>query len=313
VETYRIMTVGGIGDVLLLTPALRALKQAHPSCVVKVYAISPAHYDVLRHNPHINSLKLVRRGRTLQWLRSSPIDFACLWLNRLPGARFRLRPIENSGYARLCPSLLANRHATEIIGEKLGVKVTDRRLEVYLTATEENKARDIVQRYRNPVALHITSSCSENQNWPLDKWNDLVKRNPQYDFIQLGLSDEKRVEGALDLRSKLGIRESVAVLKHVRGFVGVVSSLAHASNAVGTPSVVLFGASTPSVWGHANHEIVTKRLRCSPCIDMLAGVKCPYGAPCMSDISVEEVEAAIEKQFGSGSGKVSAAYLSLRA
>jgi ADP-heptose:LPS heptosyltransferase len=296
-RTIRILAVGGIGDVLMLTPALRALKQANPRAFVKVFCLGRPQYEVLLFNPHVDRVKLVSGGAAVAWLRAAPLDFARLCLDHLTEPDTAERHFSTSNYGVFHPSILRGRHATEIIGETIGVKVTDRTIEVHLTETEEEKAKAIVRGYKYPVALHITSDCSENQNWALEKWRKLVLRNSRYNFIQLGLPNESRVEGALDLRGHLSIRESIAVLKHSRGFVGVVSALSQAANAVATPSVVLFGPSTPEVWSHSNHAVVTKRLRCSPCIDDTIGFQCPYGAPCMSDISVEEVEYALRKQL----------------
>jgi hypothetical protein len=80
----------------------------------------------------------------------------------------------------------------------------------------------------------------------------------------------------VDLRGETSVRESVALLRHALAFVGVVSFLAHATNATGTPAVVLFGPSAPNVWAHPNQMVINKSLRCAPCIDTLAGHPCPY-------------------------------------
>src|SRR5215813_13411439 len=44
-RTYRIITRGGIGDVLLMTPAIRALKQLYPDSKVCIYCIAKSHRD----------------------------------------------------------------------------------------------------------------------------------------------------------------------------------------------------------------------------------------------------------------------------
>jgi ADP-heptose:LPS heptosyltransferase len=89
------------------------------------------------------------------------------------------------------------------------------------------------------------------------------------------------------------------LLRHVLAFVGVVSFLAHATNATGTPAVVLFGPSAPNVWAHRNQLVINKSVRCALCIDTLAGHPCPYGAPCLGDISVAEVGEALRAQLTS--------------
>jgi hypothetical protein len=48
-----------------------------------------------------------------------------------------------------------------------------------------------------------------------------------------------------------------------------------------------------------NQMVINKSLRCAPCIDTLAGHPCPYGAPCLCDISVAEVGEALRAQLTS--------------
>jgi ADP-heptose:LPS heptosyltransferase len=197
-----------------------------------------------------------------------------------------------------CIPMLSRVHVTEIIGQMLNVPVDDRRLVIALTPEEDARARSILAPYRNPVIIHITSKCSANQNWPMWRWEAFVKENAGYTFVQVGLADEQAVPGAIDLRGNTTLRESVALLKHAKSFVGVVSFLSHATSATGTRGVVLFGPSAPEVWGHSNNRNLTRHLRCAPCVDTLKGAPCPYGAPCLSDITVEEVSEALRQQAG---------------
>lgn len=88
-----------------------------------------------------------------------------------------------------------------------------------------------------------------------------------------------------------------ALLKGASGFVGVTSSFSHATNAFGTPGVVLFGPSAPEVWGHANNVNLSRNLPCAPCIDVLHNAPCPYGAECMQTITVAQVQEALRRQL----------------
>jgi ADP-heptose:LPS heptosyltransferase len=112
----------------------------------------------------------------------------------------------------------------------------------------------------------------------------------------VGLPGEPHVPGAVDLRGKTSLREVFALLKAASGFVGVTSSFSHATNAFGTPGVVLFGPSAPEVWGHANNVNLSRNLPCAPCIDVLHNAPCPYGAECMH-IPVAQVQEALRRQL----------------
>ena len=56
--TTRIRTWGGLGDVLLTTPALRALKQQQPRRRVKVFCASRGHFELLQRNPYVDALAM---------------------------------------------------------------------------------------------------------------------------------------------------------------------------------------------------------------------------------------------------------------
>jgi ADP-heptose:LPS heptosyltransferase len=282
----RIMTWGGIGDILLMTPSLRALKHLDRNVGLEVICIDQHHFDVLRYNPHIDRLDLVPAPLVFP----GPISLGHM------SATFEGEQYKRLDYGRLFPMVIG-RPATRTIAAILGLELADPTLEIFLTEDEEAQARETMAPFNTPVVIHVTSRCSVNQNWSLSMWEQLVRRNPQYTFVQLGLSDEQKIPGSVDLRSRTAIRQSIALIKYAKGFVGVVSSMAHATNAVGAPAVVLFGPSSPEVWSHSNIRPVTKRMRCSPCIDLLGGHACPYGAPCLSEIAVEDVELAVREQI----------------
>jgi ADP-heptose:LPS heptosyltransferase len=282
-SNIRIGGWGGIGDALLATPLFRAIKEQLPGSRTIVYTFTYKHYDVFLNNPYIDKI----------WKPGHLTYAVGLFLDK-----FKPVKLFAPAYGSLWPGLLYSKNATEIIAEMFGITLEHKRVEIFLTKEEEEISKQIVSPYSTPVAIHATGKCSRNKNWPISYWTELVRRNPQYTFLQLGASNEELIPGVVDLRVKYpSLRTQFAVLKYVKAFVGVESSFAHATNAFGTPGVVLFGPSTPLVWGHSNNLNLYRGLHCAPCIDILLGNRCPYGAPCMSEISVPEVERALEQQL----------------
>jgi len=271
-KLISIKTWGGIGDGLLVTPSLKALKQKYPNSEIRVVC-NDNHKEIFENNPNIDVLS------------TQDNVFKNLKLDKF----------HETNYGRLKPSINYKKHATEIIADILEVELKNNKLEIFLTEKEEEQAKQTLSKYNNPITIHITSKCSKNQEWPVERWEEVVKRMPNYTFIQLGLKNEPRVEGAVDMMGKTTVREAIALVKHSKAFVGVISAFAHATNAVNTPTVVLFGPSTPVVWGYENNVNIYKDLKCAPCIDTLGGKRCPYDKKCMKKISVREVEQAIKK------------------
>ena len=281
-KVIRIISFGGLGDVLLSTPIFGALKRKYPNSRIIVYCIRKIDREIYRNNPHIDEL------RSSSFF-VNPIAYTKYY--------FKLTKFHWLNYPNYSPSLTYEKSAARIIADMVDAELEDPRLEVYLTNEEDKRGKAKLAPFPNPIAIHITSSTSDNQNWPLKNWEELVKSMPQYTFIQLGLSGEDKVEGAVDFRGTTSFREALSILKNSMSFVGVVSSFAHATSAVATPGVVLFGPSSPQVWGHANNINLYKDLRCAPCIDHLQSSPCPYGKPCLTTITVEEVRDALLSQL----------------
>jgi ADP-heptose:LPS heptosyltransferase len=277
-QIHRLVTWGGIGDVLLMTPAIRAFKQRDPSCSIHVYCEHKLHREVLKNNPYIDRLIFVGRwGRAALQVISERKWMTFRWAN----------------FWVLAPGLLYNNPAAQVVGEKLGLGINDTQLDCFLTEEEAAEARKITSQYRNPVIININSNSSRNKHWPIENWERLVLNNPQYDFLQLGLAREEPVRGAKNLLGKTTLRQSLGIVKAAKAFVGVDSSMAHVAAAFRIPAVVLFGPSSPNVYGHAASRNLYNAPRCSPCMEIIGNVACPYGKPCMTNITVSDVEQAL--------------------
>ncbi len=281
-NVIRLVSWGGLGDVLLTTPAIRSLKMSNPSSQIVVYCLNENHFSVYKNNPNIDRLVLAS-------FASSPVDYVRYLVRR--------RDFLVMNYGSLCASLYYKKvTATEVVADMLNVKLDTRKLEVWLTSEENEAAKKWLSQYSNPILVHITSITTENQEWPYSYWEQLIASMGDYTFVQIGLNSEHRLKGAIDLRGKTTFRSALALLNNSLSFAGVVSAFSHATNAFNIPGVVLFGASTPEVWGHDNNINLYKNLPCAPCVDLLLSSRCPYNKPCMREITVGEVRQALLKQ-----------------
>lgn len=279
-ETLRLVTFGGIGDVILTTPALREWKRLHPKGRIIVYCAHETHRDVLRENPHIDTLKSWRNPKFLPPFISKLLH------------RSSVYPI----YSNLFPSISYRVAAPHIIAEMIGLGLENAHSEVFLTEAEIHSARQRLHGLNNPIALHLTPGFSQNKQWPLQNYESLIRACPDYTFVQIGMASEQRISGSIDLRG-LPLRDSFATLQQCTAFVGPDSGLAHAAGAFKMPAIVLFGPSNPVIWGHTQSHNIYKRLRCSPCIDVLQDGKCPYNQLCMNSITVDEVKSALSERI----------------
>jgi len=282
--TLCIAATGGWGDVLLCTPVIRAMKESNRNCRTIVFCAQMEKAQIFRHNPYIDCI------RSMSIIRS-PVSSYLLMAGKWT--------LHRLNYANLAPSIFPTKSAIEVLAEMAEVQLQDRKVQFFLSKRENRTARETMAKFRNPVCIEI-SSHGRNKIWPKRNWEELIKQMPGYTFIQLGPTGDPVLEGAVNLIGKTSFRQAAALIKNAYSFVGVDSGSAHLTNAFGIPGVVLFGPSSPQVLGHPNNINIYKKVRCSPCADILGYAKCPYGEFCMNSITVEEVKQALTSQLSLG-------------
>lgn len=275
-KIVRIITWGGLGDGLLVTPALRALK-VRQQRKIHVFCANRRHLEIFKNNPHIDRLRI--------WSN---------WMHPIASLKYWLRPERYiyTSYGAYRPSLTIEKHAAEIIADMLDVRLDSEKPEIFLSPEEDAYGAKTMAQYRLPFVIHTTAHNAKNKSWPLQNWQGLVRDNTDVDFIQIGKPEEKYIPGAVDMRG-LSLRETFSLIKWARAFVGVESLFAHVASAVGTRALVLFGSSTPSVWGYPMNTNLYEHVVCSPCIDVLGLDPCPFGTRCMQAISVNRVSREV--------------------
>ena len=277
-KPLRIVILGGIGDALLVTPVLRALGQMNPKRRIVIWG-DPVHESIFRHNPNVSKF---RRLRHIQ----------AFLFNAVGAARWF--PYVATDYGCFMPTVIYGTSAVGLLSELFNVPLQNERPELFLTEGENAKASELLRPLKRPlVAIHVRAQCSENKNWSLEYWKELVASFPDITFVQIG-KREPLVDGARDYTGT-PLRDAFAIMKHCDAFIGVDSVFAHATVAFGTRGIVLFGPSSPGVWGHASNINLYSQRYCSPCLDLLRASPCPFGKACMNEISVASVQAALRR------------------
>ena len=89
-----------------------------------------------------------------------------------------------------------------------------------------------------------------------------------------------------------------ALLRSCRLVIGNDSGPMHLAEAVGTPTVSLFGPVDASVYGPLvsdRHRVVARSLACRPCYRNFRFPPCPWDNACLKGLSVEEVLHAVHE------------------
>lgn len=210
-----VQRMGAHGDVLLLTPVLRALHEQRPHNPIFVRTSVP---DVLHGNPNI-----VR---------------ASAGINNPMGAM----QINLDGTYEAKP----DRHIIEIYAGVVGVDVPrPYKLEIFPGPGDRAWATTKIPDDKW-IAIHPGPSTWKGKEWPKDRFEFVAKtlREQGWRVVLVGSADIG-IANDLDLRGKTSIMQMAAVIARTKLFIGLDSLPMHLSQAVGTPTIGLFGITDP--------------------------------------------------------------------
>jgi ADP-heptose:LPS heptosyltransferase/glycosyltransferase involved in cell wall biosynthesis len=270
-EVIEVVRNGGLGDVLMCTPALRALKRAKPDCLVRFYTYW---HEVVAGLPYIDEVH--------------PTSAA-------PSAAIHL------SYEEFIPPYA---HIASVFGHSLGIDVTDVRPDCVIRPDLVGQFQEAWKTFPRP---HITvnrraSRWTPNKDWPNEHWEELITRLTRtFTVIEIGDSDEVRdsvfSRNYVDLVGRTSFAQFVSAIAAADIHVGPISAPVHIAAAAHRPSVVICGGyEHPRCTLYSGNVALYTPVACAPC---WLQDPCPYGRKCLDVISPAAVEEAI-RSFRSG-------------
>ena len=218
---------GGFGDLLFLTPLLRAMKQRWPQCRLHV-ATTPVFQDALAWHPSVD--EVIDYPLPADTLRHYD---AVLWLEGV---------IEFDPRAK-------DTHYVDLLSEAAGIPLTDgRHLNVGIkpewrfTATRWPKRR----KWRIGVQAQASARC---RTWP--HVADLVARlsdHPHMEVMIFGAPEQRQGDDVAGIHvlpwaePEVSFGESLALLETCDVVVAPDSAICHAAAALRRPVVALYGS-----------------------------------------------------------------------
>jgi ADP-heptose:LPS heptosyltransferase len=291
-----IIKPGAIGDLLQLTPVLRALRALFPASRISLLVGSAATAELFRHNPHVHeTIVYEKKGEH----RSLP-SFLRLW-QRLHAARYDL--VLNFQRSNLKTWLLAasafpcrvlvyhksdrrDLHAVvnhlETIGP-LGASSASLDLELFPGPEDRSFARGILASWtgdgRPVIALNPGASHPVNR-WSAGQFSalaDLLEEKLNAHIVIVGgTEDVKLAEDVargtrskpLSMAGKATLLQLAALLEQCDLLVSGDTGPLHVAAAVGTRVAALFGAADPARTGPVGrgHRVIrAEDAACVPC------------------------------------------------
>ena len=323
VRSVLFIRPGGIGDAVLLLPAINAVKSKFPVSEVDLLCEkrNAGVFDLVKgirrtylYDKGFGLLECLRNGYdvvidTEQWHRLSAVVAYCtkapVRIGFSTNERGRLFTHKIS-YSHDEYEIYSFLHLVEPLTGPMPDFEPGRPFiypadEISLSLLPSDPARG-----DKLVAIFPGASVAQRR-WGGERFGMVAKAlaGKGYKIIILGsgadLADAEKitefVKDSIDLTGRTTLKEVAAILKRCRLLVAADSGLLHIAYAAGTPTVSLFGSGIEKKWAPqgGNHVVINKRFDCSPCTRFGYTPRCASGAACLSAITVEEVLAAAEQ------------------
>lgn len=265
---------GAIGDCLVSTAALSQMKKFRPCWIEYVCGAQAA--QILEGCPYIDKLTV-----TEDWADVKPdIDFQY--------------PVYDD-----YPRKPMTRHLVEYFCKDAGVPSRGAKSHIELSREDNAFAQQVCGGLdKQMITLHARAGWSQNKWWPDERWSEIVDwLADAFSVVEIGSEkDEPVSDKTIHLMGKTTIKQAAALVKYAFIHMGVDSWTNHATYALNTLGVILFGSTSPIGSGYLHNENLWAQEACSkaPCYRELEDVCQAH--ECMNAISVDEVKSAITRQ-----------------
>jgi heptosyltransferase-2 len=323
-----------IGDAVMTTPAMGAIRAAFPDAEITVVA-NPSVAELLSPHPYCDDVIVFdRKGthgslgsftRFCMQLRAKGFDLAILLQNAIEAAvmAYLARIPRRVGFGTDARGFLLSHsvpmraeekslHHTDYYLHMLsssGIHGGDGKLRLYCTDEEIARAKEQLGDRENWIAINPGATYGSAKRWFADRFAataDAVSLEFGANILILGGRAETKLCGEiqsamrgkpLNLAGRTSVRRMMALLSRCRFLVTNDSGPMHVAAAFGIPIVALFGPTDHTTTSPRcdTFSIVRKPLECAPCLKR----ECPTDHRCMEAITVEDVLQAV-RSMGSG-------------
>ncbi len=321
VRNLLLIRPGGIGDAVLLAPAIHLLRKNFPDVHltilaekrnVGVFALVPGVDDLLCYDrPH--ELLQALRGQydvvidTEQWHRLSAV------VTRLQSTPVKIGFGTNERRRMFTHTLPYSHDDYEMdsffrLLQPLGVGAGNYRDSMpWLAVPEEadEQTKTLLEPLGDgPFVTMFPGASIPERRWGADRFHAVAVMLASLGVKTVvvgGQVDREQgdviVEGivGLNLAGRTTLAETAAVLKRSCQLLSGDSGVLHIGVGLDVPTVSLFGPGRALKWAPrgGNNLVINKGLACSPCTTYGTTPPCPIDTRCMKEITVDEVFNAV--------------------
>jgi heptosyltransferase-2 len=270
-----------IGDVLLSTAVIKALRDNYPDAYIAMM-VAPYAKDIVDGNPYLDQVIIYDKDRKHRsWTRSikfsaklkkKRFDLAVILhpTNRVHLVSFFAGIPRRIGYDRKFGFLLTDKIPhTKQFGKKheleysldliryLGIEPKDKNLFMPIKQESEAQVDELfkqagINKSEKLLAIHPGASCP-SKIWPNERFAQVADRLcEKYNFKVLVIAGPKDIRLAqnvikntrhpvINLAGKISVSQLASVLKRCQLFISNDSGPVHIASSVGTPVISIFG------------------------------------------------------------------------
>ena len=287
-----------MGDVITGTAVAKAILRNYPPSEI-TWFVDSRFVNILEGSPLLKDSKV-------SILKVNPSDDVYAQTNLLLESFSKYRPVFDR-ILTLSPLYEPRwqeltRDFVEFRAWQSGVSLLPEDYFYYVSTLPEDEEKiDKMNLPKDFIVIHVKGGWIQ-KDWPIGKWKKLVKRLERDGFstFQVGGPKDPKV-CKKNFAGQLTFRETFALIKRSKLFVGPVSGCAHYAKAARKPMVIIEGCSSALLAGLTKFyedRVTTVRSK-RPCEVACEKNFCKFGLHdgkgCAPDISVDEVYEAVKK------------------
>jgi len=309
-----VIRLSSIGDIILTTPVLEALKAKFPDVKLD-FLVMDKFKDAISGNKNIDNLIIFKKEkykgiagiiRFSKELKAKEYDLIIdlhskirsILISKIIGKKV-LRYKKRSWWKTLLVKLrMIKYHVDDTIVKNYFRPLNE--LEVYYSEEKlkfdfKNKSIEKLKEFKNFVVM-APGGANNTKRWPKEYFTALGKQF-QEKIVLIGGKDDfndfeeiKKEIGdkCVNLAGKLSLKESGALISRSKYTITNDSGPFHIARGVGTKVFVIFGPTDPGMFEYDEDSILLyEGVECSPC-SLHGDKKCPKGHfKCMKELTPE--------------------------
>lgn len=320
-----------LGDILLSTPAVRAIRRHYPQARIS-YVVSSGYEEAIHGNPHVDEVlvwpvrgSLAEKVGFFLALRRGRYDLVCDWWGSstsalmavVSGARIRVGfdyPIRKRAYSHVVKAADKILNAVEVYLQTLeviGVPLNGAQLDFHVAEKEKAEADCWISEKgwgRETLLGVFPGATWSAKRWPANRVAETIAHMVQKNGIKVIVFEGPKDSGrASEILAHLpeGVRSHVSImanrslgqlggwLKRCKVFLTNDAAPMHVAAALNVPTLAVFGPGNAKIWFPypAPHMVFQKEVSCCQ------QNTCVKDHACLNAITVEEVICVLEERL----------------